>query len=249
MWLVVGLGNPGKEYASHRHNVGFMAVDELLRATRGDSYREKFSAEYARASHAGEDLILLKPQTFMNLSGQSVQPAAAFFKVPVERILVIHDELDVPFGEVRLKVGGGHAGHNGLRSMIDRLGAPSFARLRVGIGRPPAGFRGEVADYVLSSFDSSERAELSDILGKTTQAALDVFAHGLTAATNRLHAGKSDRRPTANDARVASPPKAREESKKTSGDAASAADPKKQPETPPRSGVENPGAASPRGKA
>ncbi|HTJ83242.1 MAG TPA: aminoacyl-tRNA hydrolase [Polyangiaceae bacterium] len=240
MWLVVGLGNPGKEYASHRHNVGFMAVDEIARAARGDSFKEKFSAEYARVSHAGEDAILLKPQTFMNLSGQSVQPAAAFFKVPVERILVLHDELDLPFGDVKLKVGGGHAGHNGLRSMIERLGSPGFARVRIGIGRPPAGFRGEVADYVLSSFDTSERAELTDILARAVKATLDVMDRGLTAATNSLHAGEKK---LPSDLRSA-------KKQKPSGAAASAEAPKKQATTAtdPRSGAESAG-ASPRGKA
>ena len=184
MGLVVGLGNPGKEYASHRHNVGFMVVDDLAPRVRADSTREKFSGELAKGSHAGEDLALLKPLTFMNLSGDSVQPAAAFFKVPPSQVLVVHDELDLPFGEVRLKVGGGHAGHNGLRSIIQRLGSQEFARVRVGIGRPPPGFRGEVADFVLSPFDALERAELADVLKRATEIVLDVLARGVAPAMN-----------------------------------------------------------------
>lgn len=187
MWLVVGLGNPGKAYATHRHNVGFMVVDELARALRADSPRDKFSGEICKGSHAGEDALLLKPTTFMNLSGQSVQPAAAFHKIPVANILVVHDELDLPFGEVRLKQGGGHAGHNGLRSMIQSLGSPDFARVRVGIGRPAQGFKGEVADWVLSPFDGAERTQLDDVLRRAADSVLDVLAHGVTPAMNKLN--------------------------------------------------------------
>jgi PTH1 family peptidyl-tRNA hydrolase len=194
MWLIVGLGNPGRQYESHRHNVGFLAVDELASSVRADAFREKFSALWSKGSWKGDDVVLLKPQTFMNLSGQSVQPAAAFFKVPADHVLVLHDELDLPFGELRLKAGGGHAGHNGLRSMIQSMGTPDFLRLRVGIGRPKPGFRGEVADYVLSGFDPVERAELPDVLTKASRAVLDVIERGLTPAMNTLNAaGKSPR--------------------------------------------------------
>lgn len=226
MWLVVGLGNPGKEYANHRHNVGFMAVDEIASRLKADAFRDKFSGSWTKASHAGEDIVLLKPETFMNLSGSSVQPAAAFFKVPPANIVVLHDELDVPFNEVRLKVGGGHAGHNGLRSMIERLGTPDFVRVRIGIGRPPAGFRGEVADYVLSNFDTMERAELADVLRRAADSVLDVLARGVTPAMNKLNT-KTSSKPKKD-----SPPR----------DAAKAND-------TPRSGGETTGAVSPRGKA
>jgi PTH1 family peptidyl-tRNA hydrolase len=186
-WLIVGLGNPGKEYASHRHNVGFMAAEELASAVRAGDFRDKFSGRFTKASHQGDDIVILEPLTFMNLSGQSVQPAAAFFKVEPARVVVIHDELDLPFGEVRLKVGGGHAGHNGLRSIMKSMGTGDFVRLRIGIGRPPPGFRGEVADYVLSSFDAIERAELAGILKRATESVLDVCARGVTAAMNKLN--------------------------------------------------------------
>jgi len=189
MWLVVGLGNPGKEYANHRHNAGFMVVEELASKLGADAFRSKFNGEWTRgAPKTGEECVLLKPQTFMNLSGQSAQPAAAFFKVAPANVLVVHDELDIPFGEVRLKQGGGHAGHNGLRSLIERFGTNEFARLRVGIGRPPAGFRGEVADYVLQPFSSDERISLPDILKRAVDSVLDVLARGLGPATNKLHA-------------------------------------------------------------
>ena len=186
-WLVVGLGNPGKEYASHRHNVGFMAAEDLASSVRAGDFRDKFSGRFTKGSHQGDDIVILEPLTFMNLSGQSVQPAAAFFKVEPAQVVVVHDELDLPFGDVRLKVGGGHAGHNGLRSIMKSIGTGDFVRLRIGIGRPPPGFRGEVADYVLSSFDAIERAELSGILKRATESVLDVCARGVTAAMNKLN--------------------------------------------------------------
>ncbi len=185
MWLVVGLGNPGKGYESHRHNVGFMAVDAFARAANLPDFREKFSGVFAK----GDAVAALKPMTFMNLSGDSVQPAAAFLKVAPDHIVVVHDELDVPFGDVRVKVGGGHAGHNGLRSIIQRLGTPDFVRVRVGIGRPPAGFRGEVADFVLSGFDTMERAELPNVLDRAVVAVRDVVDKGAAAAMNAHNRG------------------------------------------------------------
>ncbi|MCU0658021.1 MAG: aminoacyl-tRNA hydrolase [Polyangiaceae bacterium] len=189
MYLVVGLGNPGPRYADTRHNFGFLVVDALAARLGAEPFRDKFSAEVARARSGSEELILLKPQTFMNLSGQSVQPAAAFFKIPVARVLVLHDELDLPFGELRLKQGGGHAGHNGLRSLIERLGSPDFPRLRLGIGRPTASFR-EVADYVLARFEADERASLPALLDRSVDALLDVAAQGPLAAMNRHNARK-----------------------------------------------------------
>lgn len=184
MLLVVGLGNPGREYASHRHNVGFMAVDELARKVSADAFRDKFSASYARAQIGGEQAVLLKPMTFMNESGRSVQPAMAFFKVAPRELIVIHDELDLPFNDVRLKLGGGHAGHNGLRSIMAHMGTGDFGRVRIGIGRPPPGFRGEVADFVLSSFDGTERASLDDCLKLAAESVLEVASRGLPAAMN-----------------------------------------------------------------
>jgi PTH1 family peptidyl-tRNA hydrolase len=186
--LIVGLGNPGKKYQANRHNVGFMALDAMAAEVPGFAWKEKFSGVFGRGELCGQSRVLLKPMTFMNLSGDSVQPAMAFCKVAVGEVVVIHDELDVPFGEVRLKVGGGHAGHNGLRSIIERAGSPDFVRVRVGIGRPPAEFRGEVADYVLHDFDASERAELPDLLAKAILATKQVLTLGLAAAMNVVNA-------------------------------------------------------------
>lgn len=188
MLLVVGLGNPGREYAETRHNVGFQVVDELSRVASADAFREKFTGEYARGRLGAEDVVLLKPATYMNLSGQSVQPAAAFFKVEPSSIVVVHDELDLPFGDVRLKKGGGHAGHNGLRSLIERLGTAEFVRVRVGIGRPPPGFKGDVAAFVLSRFDGVERAQLGDVCARAVSMVDDVAKLGVTAAMNRHNA-------------------------------------------------------------
>jgi PTH1 family peptidyl-tRNA hydrolase len=188
MFLIVGLGNPGKKYEANRHNVGFMAVDELARAESLGDFRDKFSGLFSRGNARFGEVALLKPMTFMNLSGDSVQPCTAFLKIAPSEIIVIHDELDVPFGEVRIKFGGGHAGHNGLRSMIDRLGTPDFVRVRIGISRPPAEFRGDVADYVLGNFDSSEKPELPAIIEKAAAAAAAVVSEGLNPAMNRINA-------------------------------------------------------------
>lgn len=185
MHLVVGLGNPGKKYAGNRHNVGFMAADRFWDDKRLPEWREKFSGVYSR----GDDVMVLKPMTFMNVSGDSVQPAAAFVKVEPANVIVLHDELDLPWGDVRLKLGGGHAGHNGLRSIIGRLG-PEFVRVRIGIGRPPPDFRGEVADFVLHDFDASERAELPDVLAHAVSAVNAVLEKGFAAAQNTVNTRK-----------------------------------------------------------
>jgi PTH1 family peptidyl-tRNA hydrolase len=186
VFLIVGLGNPGKKYEGNRHNVGFMAADEVRAAYSLADYKEKFSGVWTK----GDGIALLKPMTFMNLSGESVQPAAAFLKVPPQEVIVLHDELDIPFGEVRLKFSGGHAGHNGLRSIIERLGTPDFIRVRIGIGRPPPGWRGEVADYVLRDFDPSEKAELPDVLAKSLDAVKRVVTDGIQSAMNAVNQKK-----------------------------------------------------------
>ena len=182
MLLVVGLGNPGRKYEGNRHNIGFGVVDALARDVPSADFREKFSGLFARGEAFGSAVGLLKPQTYMNESGRSVQAAQAFLKVQLGEILVVHDELDLPFGEVRLKLAGGHAGHNGLRDISARLGA-DYARLRVGIGRPPPGFRGEVADYVLSVGESDHVVDQGPDLARLCFAnhagALDLGKHAV----------------------------------------------------------------------
>jgi PTH1 family peptidyl-tRNA hydrolase len=189
--LIVGLGNPGKKYEKNRHNVGFMAVERLVQAHGLPDLKEKFSGRFAKGELAAAGkrfpVAVLEPQTFMNLSGDSVQPAAAFARVPPENVIVVHDELDVPWADVRLKVGGGHAGHNGLRSIIQRLGTPDFIRVRIGIGRPPAGFPGDVADFVLRDFDPAERAALPALIDRACDAIEKIVADGLQAAMKAVH--------------------------------------------------------------
>ena len=188
MFLIVGLGNPGKKYEKTRHHAGFLALDELCRSEGLPDFKEKFSGVWTRGKvFGGPEVVALKPLTFMNLSGDSVQPASTFLKAVPAEIIVLHDELDLPFGQVRLKSGGGHGGHNGLRSIIERLGTPDFVRVRMGIGRPPPGFRGDVADYVLEGFDASERAELPDLVSRALRAVKLVVTDGLAAAMNAVN--------------------------------------------------------------
>lgn len=153
MWLIVGLGNPGSEYAATRHNIGFMALDALAEHFRASNFQKKFQGELAEAVIAGEKCYLLKPMTFMNRSGQSVQAAAAFYKIPPEHILVLHDELDLPLTKLRIKQGGGANGHNGLRDIDEKLGA-NYWRLRLGIGHP--GEKSAVHGHVLNNFSKEE---------------------------------------------------------------------------------------------
>lgn len=183
MWLLVGLGNPGAGYAGNRHNVGFMVMDLLARQVHAAAFREKFSGALSRASVSNEDVALLKPLTFMNLSGESAQKALHFFKLESSQMIVVHDELDLPFGEVRLKVGGGTAGHNGLKSLVQHCG-PEFVRLRVGIGRPAAG---RVEGHVLSDFSGDERISISDVLERAAFALTLVLEKGVAEAMNRVN--------------------------------------------------------------
>lgn len=156
--LVVGLGNPGRRHEHDRHNAGFMVVDELARR-HGVTFKGKFSGHVADIRVDGRRLALLKPDTYMNDSGRSVQPAAAFYKVPLDTLLVVHDEVDLDAGRLQARIGGGLAGHNGLRSIAGRLGSPEFLRLRVGVGRPGRGDPRDVADFVLSPFAPEEDGE------------------------------------------------------------------------------------------
>ena len=150
--LVAGLGNPGREYERTRHNVGWLVADELARRT-GGSFRSKFAGQFAEVRLDGLRVALLKPETYMNESGRSIAAAARFFKVPPESVLVVHDEVDLDEGRLQARLGGGLAGHNGLRSIAQALGTPDFLRLRIGVGRPGRGDRRPVADYVLSPFE------------------------------------------------------------------------------------------------
>lgn len=188
MWLIVGLGNPGSKYRNNRHNVGFMVVDRLVERSKAGPFKEKFKGQWCRGSIGRDEVVLLEPLTFMNLSGESVQAAMAFFKVPLSNVVVVHDELDLAWRDVRLKVGGGAAGHNGLKSIIQHCGGPEFVRVRVGIGKPP---RGSTESWVLGDFDSMESAELPDVLQQATLAAAMVVEDGPAAAQNKFNARSS----------------------------------------------------------
>ena len=188
-WLVAGLGNPGKEFAGNRHNVGFMVADLLasrLGAKFGRAKRVHAEVAEGRLGFGGPKLILAKPLTFMNLSGAPVVALAQFFKVPVENVIAVHDELDVPFGQVRAKRGGGEGGHNGLRSMSKSLATKEYARVRFGIGRPPG--RQEPADYVLSDFAGAERKELEFLVDRAADVVEAVVLEGVEWAQNKYHA-------------------------------------------------------------
>lgn len=187
MHLIVGLGNPGPTYARNRHNVGFMVVDRLAMAA-GAELREKLKGRFAKVRVPGEEAVLLEPMIFMNRSGESVQAAMQFFKVALPDVVVVHDELDLPFGTVRLKNGGGAAGHNGLRSIIQHCGA-DFLRLRIGIGRPP---HGTTESWVLGDFDATESAALPDVLDVAARAVSAVVAEGISAAMNTVNVRRRD---------------------------------------------------------
>lgn len=182
--LVVGLGNPEPRYAHNRHNVGFMVVERLADEAGIDLGRQKFKGLYGTGTIEGVPVVLLKPMTFMNLSGRAVAPAAKFFDIAPERILVAYDEIDLPHGRLRLKIGGGHAGHNGVRSMMAELGSPEFVRLRVGIGRPQ---HGTVSDFVLQDFAGEERAFLPDLLDRAAAALRAALREGPKLAMNTIN--------------------------------------------------------------
>lgn len=192
-WLLVGLGNPGREYAHNRHNVGFMAVDHWvdrhLTPGTGAPWREKFHARVASLSLRGERVVVLQPQTYMNRSGKSVVAAAQFHRVTASRIVVVHDELDFPFGRLAVKAGGGHGGHNGLRDIIGLSGFRDFVRIRVGIGRPAAG--GSVSKWVLDDFDEHDAAELPDLVDRAARAASAIITDGVRSAMNAFNQSSS----------------------------------------------------------
>jgi len=184
MKLIVGLGNPGPEYRGTRHSVGFDVLDRLGERGGGAGWQQKFKGELGRATVGGESCLLLRPLTFMNRSGISVGLTREYFHVAPEDIVVVHDEVDLPFGRLRVKTGGGHAGHNGLRSLVESLGTADFARVRVGVGRPQ---RGDLADYVLSRWNAEELEWLGDLLDRSADAVAEIVKSGVRSAMNRFN--------------------------------------------------------------
>ena len=188
--LVAGLGNPGPQYAKNRHNYGFLVLDEMAASSGVAGWQEKFSGQFLRTNVAGNRLLLLKPMTYMNLSGRSVVRAAHFFRIHVENVIVIHDDLDLPYNEIRIKKGGGTAGHKGIASIARELGDTGFVRVRMGIGRPA---HSEVVNYVLDNFSIEENATLIENVERGANVVNCIVSCGLTTAMNRFNkrGGKS----------------------------------------------------------
>lgn len=189
MHLVVGLGNPGRRYAATRHNAGFMTVDVLAARGQVRCERAQFGALVDQARLGEEPVLLAKPQSYMNRSGMPTVSLKGYYKVPVDQVVVVHDEIDLPFGTVRVKKGGGHGGHNGLRDLIRALGERDFVRVRVGVSRPPPGW--QVADYVLSAWNEEEQGALDEVVCAAADAVESVVKHGVTAAMNTVNAVES----------------------------------------------------------
>jgi PTH1 family peptidyl-tRNA hydrolase len=184
-FLIIGLGNPGREYTQTRHNIGFMLIDRLTVRLNARGMKVQSKAIVITAQHEGQKLILAKPQTFMNLSGQAIQGLVRFYKVPLEQVLVAHDDLDLPFCTLRMRPGGGAGGQKGIKSTIDQLGTNDFARLRLGIDRPPG--RMDAAAYVLQEFTQKELLSVSETLDRAADAALTFVTEGLNAAMNKFN--------------------------------------------------------------
>lgn len=191
MWLVVGLGNPGPRYAQTRHNVGFMVVDELARRHRVDSFRDKFGGQTATALVGSSKVWFVKPMEYMNVSGFAVQRASKFYGVDPEHTIVVHDEIDLPFARLRLKNGGGHGGHNGLRSIVEQTGTKDFLRVRIGVDKP-TGSKGHgekrVSSHVLGNFSSDEAADIDELIGRAADAVEAIIAGGIRKAMNDFNA-------------------------------------------------------------
>ncbi|GGO08287.1 peptidyl-tRNA hydrolase [Microbispora rosea subsp. aerata] len=185
-WLVVGLGNPGPEYAGNRHNAGFMVLDELAARVGGRFKAHRSRAEVVEGRLALLPVVLAKPLSYMNLSGGPVKALADFYKVTPDRVIVVHDELDIPYGALRAKIGGGDNGHNGLKSITKSLGTRDYLRIRFGIGRPPG--RMDPATFVLRDFATAERKDLPFLVDRAADMVESLMTAGLEATQNRFHA-------------------------------------------------------------
>lgn len=184
-YLLIGLGNPGREYRDNRHNVGFMLIDRLAVRLDARGMKVQSKAIVTTATYQERKLLLAKPQTYMNLSGHSAQGLLNFYKIPVENMIVAHDDLDIPFGTIRIRPKGGPGGQKGMASTIEQLGTNGFPRLRIGIGRPPG--RMDPAAYVLQDFSREEMRSLSEIIDRAADAALEFVMNGVNAAMNKYN--------------------------------------------------------------
>ena len=188
MKLICGLGNPGREYERHRHNIGFQVVDALLSRARAQLNHEKFDARIGQGQLGSEKVLFVEPQTFMNLSGKSVVGSARFYKIEPANALIIHDELDLPFGRLQLKLGGGGGGHNGLKSILELWGDDAFARLRFGIGKPEGiNAKERVVGHVLAGFSAAEQPALAELIDRAADTAESWVRDGLATAMNRFN--------------------------------------------------------------
>lgn len=193
MHLVVGLGNPGVRYARTRHNVGFMVVDRLASRAGVPAEKKLLGALVADTNVGGHKAVLTKPQSFMNLSGQPVAALMGFYKVPVADLIVVHDDMDLPLGRLRVKLGGGHGGHNGIRD-VQRVTNGEFVRVRLGVGRPPPQW--EPADFVLAPFDPTDATEVDALIDSAADAVESLVRDGLTPTMNRFNGAPAPTRPT-----------------------------------------------------
>jgi PTH1 family peptidyl-tRNA hydrolase len=189
-YLLIGLGNPGREYANTRHNFGFMTIDRLAVRLDARGMKVQSKAIVMNAQYDDRKLILAKPQTFMNLSGQSVQGLVHFYKLPLTNVMILSDDLDLPFGTIRIRAAGGPGGQRGLSSILERLGTKDVPRMRLGIGRPPG--RMDPANYVLQNFSRDDMQAISEILDRAADAALEFVVNGLNAAMNKFNGGTKE---------------------------------------------------------
>ncbi len=192
MKVIVGLGNPGPKYAGTRHNVGFDVIDYLAAGPGVGAFREKFEAFIAEAKEGDETVLFVKPLTFMNLSGRAVRAILDFYKVPVENVLVICDDFNLPLGKLRVRTKGSHGGQNGLRNIQEQLGTDGYARLRIGVGQPAVG---EAIDHVLSKFKPGERTAVEDAVASAAQASLVWVKQGVEACMNKFNGGDDKQKP------------------------------------------------------
>jgi PTH1 family peptidyl-tRNA hydrolase len=189
-FLLIGLGNPGREYANTRHNFGFMVVDRIAVRLNARGMKVQSKAIVMDARYEERKLLLAKPQTYMNLSGQSVQGLVHFYKIPLEHVMILSDDLDLSYGTIRIRASGGPGGQRGLSSILEKLGTKDVPRMRLGIGRPPG--RMDPADYVLQNFSKDESSLLSETLDRAADAALTFVTDGLEKAMNQFNGGNKD---------------------------------------------------------
>jgi len=190
VWLVAGLGNPGSKYAANRHNIGFMVVDELSRRAKAEAWKSKFGGDVTLCEIAGQRTVLLKPMEYMNVSGRAVQRVSAFYQVEPRELIVVHDEIDLEMGRLQVKFAGGHAGHNGVRSITQDLGTGDFVRLRCGVGKP-AGAKGRVVGHVLGDFGKSEQEESKILIQEAADGVEEIMRVGPQLAMNKVNTRKT----------------------------------------------------------